>query len=344
MQLPSVRTQSSSLARRNFLEAIAAAPLILSGSELFAASFEIAPTVRHLAQITRAEYHDEQLGVAIADGLHAALAKGRLQSATPEQLADKLNIEIEAVSHDAHFVVMAGDMTGMRNVPPTEPHSPTAPLNESELRFLLSENFGIANANVLPGNIGWIAIRPQFYRPAPEVRERLTMAMTVVSETLGLVVDLTETIGGDPRSVAHLLSYFFDRPPFVVNRFKWRNLPVEEYWTNAEPGGPKYGEKRPVVVLVGESSFSAAEEFAYDMQVLGRGIVVGQKTPGAANHAIPVALAGGFTAFIPKARAENPVTGSNWEGVGVRPSVAAKPPTVEAARQVVAAKLAILGT
>jgi hypothetical protein len=327
------------------MQAMVATPLILTGLELLAAPpFEVAPTVRQLAELTRAEYHDEQIGAVIADGLLAALAQGRLQSATPEQLADKLNIEIEAVSHDAHFVVMAGNMTAMRNVPPTEPHGQTAPLNDSELRFLLSENFGIAEAAVLPGNIGRIAIRPQFYRPAPEVRQRVAMAMTLVSETVGLVVDLTETIGGDPNSVAHFLSYFFDRPPFVVNRFKWRNLPVEEYWTTAEPGGPKYGETRPVAVLVGDSSFSAAEEFAYDMQVLGRGIVVGQKTPGAANHALPIALAGDFTVFIPQARAENPVTGSNWEGVGVRPSVEIRPPTAEAARQILLARLATLGS
>lgn len=337
------RVPTSSLARRDFIKTMVATPLILSGSELLAATpSEVASTVRHLAQVTRAEYHDEQLSVAISDRLLAALAEGRLQSTSPGQLAGKLNTEIEVASNDAHFVVMAGDMTGMRNVPPTEPHRPTAPLNEAELRFLQGENFGIAEAEVLAGNVGRIAIRPQFYRPAPEVCQRVAVAMTVLSDTDGLVVDLTETIGGDPKSVAHFLSYFFDRPPFVVNRFKWRNLPVEEYWTTAEPGGPKYGEKRPVAVLVSGSSFSAAEEFAYDIQALGRGIVVGQKTPGAANHALPVALAGGFTVFIPKARAENPLTGTNWEGVGVRPSIEIKPPTIEAARKVVLARIAAL--
>ena len=331
------------MARRDFIKTFVVTPMILSGSVLAASSSEVGLTVRHLAQITRSEYHDQQLGSAIADRLLAGLAEGRFQSATSEILAEKLNSEIMAVSNDAHFVVMPGIMAGMRRVPPTEPHSQTDPLSRAELQFLEGESFGVAVAEVLPGNIGRIAIRPQFYRPAPEVRQRFARAMALVSGTSGLIIDLTETIGGDPKGVAHFLSYFFDRAPFVVNRFKWRNLPVEEFWTTAEPGGPKYGEARPVAVLVSDSSYSAAEEFAYDIQVLGRGIVVGQMTPGAANHALPVDLAGGFTAFIPKARAENPVTGKNWEGIGVRPSVETKTPTIEAARQVVLSRVPASG-
>jgi len=332
---------SAPIARRDLIKTVVAVPLILSGSELFATPpFGAATTVRDLARVTRAEYHDQRLGAATADRLLDALAAGRLQSSTPQQLAQKLNSEIKAASRDAHFMVMAGDMTGMRDVPPTEPHGKTAPLSDKELGFLQRQQFGVGAVEVLAGSIGRLAVRPQFYRPAQEVRQRVALAMTALSDTRGLIVDLRETIGGDPRSVAHFLSYFFDRPPFVVNRFKWRNLPVEEFRTTAEPGGPKYGEKRPVAVLVSGTSFSAAEEFAYDMQVLKRGIVVGQKTPGAANHALPVALAGGFTVFIPKARAENPVTGTNWEGVGVRPGVEINPPTVEAAHRIVLEQVA----
>ena len=52
-----------------------------------------------------------------------------------------------------------------------------------------------------------------------------------------------------------------------------------------------------------------------------RGFIVGETSGGGANHALPVEIPGGFTAFIPQARAENPVTGTNWERVGVRPDL-----------------------
>ena len=329
------------LSRRHVLRSLAASPLLLHAGALGAAApFDPVGAVRELARITREEYHDARLAGAIADRLLAALRDGRLRAASADELANLLNREIAAASSDDHFVVMAGEMGDMRPVPPTEPHSETPPLNAKELAFLKSQSFGFPIAEILSGNVGRLAVRDQFYRPAPEVRQRLATAMTFLRDTAALIVDLTETMGGDPKSVALALSYFFDSPPFVVNRFRWRRLPTQEFATSADPGGPLYGAKRPVAVLVSKSSYSAAEEFAYDMQVLRRGIIVGERTPGAANHALPVPIAGALTAFIPKARAENPVTGTNWEGVGVSPDVPASPPTVTAAHRVLLDRLA----
>jgi hypothetical protein len=300
---------------------------------------DAAATVQSLAAATRAEYHDPKLAEAVAQRLLDALKAGRFPIDNAEQFTNQLNAEITAASHDAHFVVMAGEMGDARPVPPTDPHAATPPLNARELDYLKQRNFGIGSVETLRGNIGRLAIRDQFYRPTAEVRRRFATAMSLLADTRGLIIDLTGTIGGDPHTVAHVLSYYFDRPSFVINRFRWRKTGVEEFRTTSELDGPKYGEQRPVAVLVSNSSFSAAEEFAYDMQVLKRGIVVGVKTPGAANHALPVPIAGGFTAFIPKARAENPVTLTNWEGVGVAPDVPADPPTVEAARAAIVARL-----
>ena len=314
---------------------------ILSGTAIAASGFDPSATVRHLARVTRDEYHDARLGRQIADHLIAALRQGRLDASGAEALATQLNREIAAASKDAHFVVMAGAMAHLPPVPPTEPHSETPPFNDGELAYLKRRNFGIAAAEVLDGNIGRLAIGDQFYRPAKELRERLALAMGFVADTSGLIVDLRTAYGGDPKSVAHYLSYFFDRPPFVLNRFRWRNRPPEEFRTTRDPGGPLYGERRPVAVLVSRSTVSAPEEFAYNMKALRRGTIIGERTQGAANHALPVPIAGGFTAFIPKARAENPVTGTNWEGVGVEPDVAADPPTVTDAHRVILERLRI---
>ena len=292
-----------------------------------------ADTVLALSRKTAELYHDETLAKRMADALAALATKPDISGLSADQLATRMNAVIEAISSDAHFMVMAGVMGEMRAVPPTEPHQPTPPLNPAELTFLRQRNFGVAAVEVLARNVGRIKIYEQFYRPAPEVRQAIGAAMARLAWTDGLIVDLRRTIGGDPLGVAHFASYFFDRPPFVLNRFRWRTQPAQEFWTSANLEGPRFGERRPVAVLVSRSSFSAAEEFAYDMKVTKRGIVVGERTPGAANHALPVTLPGGFTAFIPQARAENPITGTNWEGVGVAPDIASSPPDVEAARR-----------
>jgi hypothetical protein len=327
--------------RRAFISGVAAAACSLRSARSAArgSSFDVSASVRSLAAATREEYHDPKLADEIADRLISALRAGTFRASSPDQLVELLNREISVASHDAHFMVMAGQMADMRAVPPTEPHAQTAPLNPSELAYLKRINFGIGSVQILRGNVGRLAIRDQFYRPAAEVCQRYALAMSLLADTDALIVDLTETIGGDPNSVALVLSYFFDRPEFVVNRFHWRKLPVQEFRTTRNPGGPLYGEQRPVAVLVSNSSFSAAEEFAYDVKASARGLIVGVRTPGAANHALPVPIAGGFTAFIPKARAENPLTHGNWEGVGVTPDVIADPPSVEAARAALISRL-----
>ena len=322
------------LSRRHLCQGLGAAGLALAtGVAKAAGSLNPAASVQHLARVTRSEYHDPILGGAIAKHLIDGIKRGTFRVSSPEDLAARLNAEIAAVSKDAHFVVMAGAMAHLPPVPPTEPHAETPPFNSQELEFLKHRNFGIGTAAVLSGNIGHLRISDQFYRPARELRERLALAMTFLADTKGMIVDLSTAHGGDPKSVALYLSYFFDRAPFVLNRFRWRNLPAQEFTTVRDPGGPLYGERRPIAVLVSKSTVSAPEEFAYNVKAFKRGIVVGERTAGAANHALPVQIDGGITAFIPKARAENPVTGTNWEGVGVEPDVAASPPTVEAARK-----------
>jgi C-terminal processing protease CtpA/Prc len=74
-------------------------------------------------------------------------------------------------------------------------------------------------------------------------------------------------------------------------------------------------------VLTSEKTFSAAEESAYDLQSRGRATIVGRTTGGGAHPVDRRRLGGGFSVTVPVARAENPVTKTNWERVGVQPDV-----------------------
>jgi C-terminal processing protease CtpA/Prc len=64
---------------------------------------------------------------------------------------------------------------------------------------------------------------------------------------------------------------------------------------------------------------SAAEEFSYDIQTHKLGTLVGAVTVGAANPGGLFRLSPNFAAFIATGRAINPITKTNWEGVGVMP-------------------------
>jgi hypothetical protein len=278
--------------------------------------------VRRLAELVRREYQDEVIGAALADRLLARLAAGAYESAdSSTALAATLMQDVSAVTHDRHFYVLADMHHG--GSPSIRPGRRLSQPDSAWLGQMRSDNFGLRSVEVLDGNVGRIDLR-RFYSPFDEVAARLGAALELVADTRSLVVDLTRNIGGDPAGVAHLCSYFFAREPFVLNRFHWRSSGVEEFRTIAVLPGPGYGEERPVIVAVSRDTFSAAEEFAYNLQALGRAVIVGQPTAGGANHAEMFPVGGDVVAFIPCARAENPVTGSNWEGDGVRPDVRAE--------------------
>ena len=188
--------------------------------------------------------------------------------------------------------------------------------------FALRQNYGVQAVRRLGGNVGLIELS---FSPGlafgDALYDRYAAAMALVRDTRALVLDLRQHMGGEPAAVAYFVSYFFEREPFVVNRIRYRNKPTEVFSTTAAPRGPRYGERRPVFVLMSKGSFSGAEEMAYDLQATKRAKVVGEVSGGGANPNQAYDLGGGFVAMIPNGAAINPVTGTNWEGVGVKPDV-----------------------
>jgi C-terminal processing protease CtpA/Prc len=78
-------------------------------------------------------------------------------------------------------------------------------------------------------------------------------------------------------------------------------------------------------VLVSERTFSSGEALAYHIQSQGRARLVGQRTPGAADHITPVAISRHVRAMLPEARVRDAVTGTNWERTGVVPDIPCEP-------------------
>ena len=77
----------------------------------------------------------------------------------------------------------------------------------------------------------------------------------------------------------------------------------------------------PVFILIGPDTFSAAEAFAYDMQSRQRATLVGEPTGGGAHDTDLFVVDEQFEIYISTGRAVSPVTGGNWEGVGVQPDI-----------------------
>jgi tetratricopeptide (TPR) repeat protein len=126
--------------------------------------------------------------------------------------------------------------------------------------------------------------------------------------------------GGSPEMIRYICSYFFDKPTHL-NSIYWRALNrTVEFWTNDDIDGKKMADI-PLFVLTSHYTFSGAEEFTYNMQTQKRATIIGEITGGGANPGGMVPVDKLFSVFIPNGRAINPVTGTNWEGIGVKPDI-----------------------
>lgn len=120
--------------------------------------------------------------------------------------------------------------------------------------------------------------------------------------------------------IKFILSYFFDKPTHL-NDLYWRNGDrTEEFWTNEKVDGVKMSDV-PVFVLTSKETFSGGEEFTYNVQTQKRGLIIGEVTGGGANPGGMFPAGNGIAVFIPTGRAINPITKTNWEGVGVKPDI-----------------------
>lgn len=234
-----------------------------------------------------------------------------------QAFAEALTTDLQAVSHDKHMRVRYSPEV----IPDRKPDGPPPPAEverfRDQVRFW---NAGYVKAERLDGNVGYL--RLDGFMPAAEAAPRAAAAMTLLADTDALVIDLRYNGGGDPASVALLVSYLFAADDERhINDIYWRpDSSTKQFWTSHDLSGKRYPDK-PVYVLTSKNTFSGAEEFAYDVQNLKRATLVGETTGGGANPGGPEKVHAHFMVNVPRGRAISPVTKTNWEGTGVVPEV-----------------------
>jgi hypothetical protein len=182
-------------------------------------------------------------------------------------------------------------------------------------------NFGFEKLERLSGNIGYIDLRG--FVPASFGADTVAAAMSFLANTDALIFDLRQNGGGDPAMVALISSYLFDKRTHLNDLYNRAENKTEEFWTKTEVAGKRYGGEKPVYVLTSRRTFSAGEEFTYNLKNLKRATVVGEVTGGGAHPVNFHRINRNFGIGVPFARAINPITKTNWEGTGVLPDIAA---------------------
>jgi len=253
----------------------------------------------------------------MGDAVAARAAKGEYASITSAKaLADKLTADFREVSKDKHLH-MEYDAAGLPDDQQDNGGDDTSVAEEREL--MARVNFGFEKVERMRGNVGYIDIRG--FVPPVFGGETATAAMSFVANTDALIIDLRQNGGGTPAMVAYVLSYLFDEPVHVNDIYTRTTDETRQWWTTASVAGLKFGGRKPVYVLTSSRTFSGGEELAYDVKNLKRATLIGETTGGGAHPVRPFKVSQHFAIGVPFARAINPVTKTNWEGVGVAPDI-----------------------
>ena len=163
----------------------------------------------------------------------------------------------------------------------------------------------------------------RLFAPMEKAKKIADAYMKLLSLSDAVIIDLRHNGGGNPSMVQYLCSYFFDKKLHLNSLYYREGDRTEEYWTLEKVEGKKLVDI-PLFIMIGEETFSGAEEFSYNMQTQKRATLIGQTSAGAANPGGTRGINENLSVFIPTGRAINPITNTSWEGVGVQPEIRTK--------------------
>ena len=264
-----------------------------------------------LARLLEAEYVFDDVAAVIGKALIDRVSQGdydKVQGVAA--YAEMLTAHIQQVHRDSHLVVVAA-----------KPVTDGVPSRADRRRRLQRRNFGFTKVAMMDDAIGYLKIDSMTDTVNEGAGDAAVAAMRFVAGAQALIFDLRSNRGGSPTMVQLLMTYLLAGSPVHINSFYVRKTDeLRQFWTLPYVPGRRFPDI-PVYALTSRATFSGAEEFAYDLQAMGRGTLVGEKTAGGANPSTRHPIDAELNVMIPFGYPINPITGTNWEGVGVEPDV-----------------------
>lgn len=270
--------------------------------------------VAGIAELLTTRYVYPEIAERAGADLTARLEAGEFDGVTdPGEFADLLTDILRASTEDRHVGVRtrAPEQAQMEREDPEEARAEAA-------RQSRARNYGFERVERMEGNIGYVEMR--YFDGSPEARPTAAAAMNFIANADAVIFDMRPNGGGNPDMIRYVSSWFFGEPTHL-NSLYWREGDrTEEFWTLDEiPGEPR--PDVPIFVLTSDYTFSGAEEFSYNMRTQERATLIGEVTGGGANPGGVLPIDDRFEMFVPMGAAVNPITGTNWEGVGVTPHI-----------------------
>nr|XP_046234169.1 retinol-binding protein 3 isoform X2 [Scatophagus argus] len=235
-----------------------------------------------------------------------------------EDLAVRLNHDLQTVSEDPRLTIKY--MQDNAAIVEEDPELYNTPGDVTLLTDLVDTVFKV---EILPQNTGYLRF-DKFVKWSAGSKLEDLLAKKVwepLKNTNNLIIDLRYNTGGSSTSLALILSYLQDssqKHHFFTIYDSIQNT-TTEYDSLQQITGPSYGSKRGVYVLTSYYTASVGEEFAYLIQSLHCGTVIGEITSGNLMHSktfhiegTDIAITVPFINFLDN-------NGECWLGGGVVP-------------------------
>lgn len=193
--------------------------------------------VREVAALIREHYVFTELASSIPRVLDAPATARALDGApTTAAFVDTLNALLCTLSHDKHLKLhYEPRLTRAASI---VPDSIARRIERDSLIAELSrDNWGFADARILPGNVGMIRITA--LHGLALAADVMAAAMNFVARSEALVIDLRGNEGGDGDMVGAVLSYLFAEPTQYARGLGRGDKQANQYWTAAYVPGKR---------------------------------------------------------------------------------------------------------
>ncbi|SDG40355.1 S41 family peptidase [Psychroflexus sediminis] len=183
---------------------------------------------------------------------------------------------------------------------------------------------------ILPGNVGHLTIDSfanedtftEFKKHFPDILN-----------TSALIIDVRHNGGGNGHWGHEIIGYLTKDPFYPSMTLMNTYHPSERAWGGQAIQSkktiydwkPYHTEtyKKPVVVLISELTYSAAEDFSSAFKMAQRGVLIGTATGGSTGQPLGYHLPGGGVGFVCTKR-DAMYDGTEFVGLGIQPDVEVK--------------------
>ncbi|XP_077359934.1 retinol-binding protein 3 [Festucalex cinctus] len=253
-----------------------------------------------------------ETGADVASKLKGLLERGDYSMVVSKSgLEEKLSADLKSLSGDKNLKT-----TSKTPVLPPINYTPEMYIDLIKVSFH-TDNF--------ENNIGYL--RFDMFGEFEEVKAIAQIIVehvwSKVVNTDAMIIDLRNNLGGPTTAIAGFCSYFFDADQqIVLDKLTDRQSGTStELQTLTELTGPRYGSKKPLIILTSGATAGAAEEFVFIMKRLGRAMIVGETTSGG-SHPPKTFQVGDSDVFlsIPTVHSDSTLLPA-WERSGIAPHI-----------------------